>query len=49
MAPNEGKPLIIFINPASGTKIAKKLYKNSLKPNLEAHQIEYELSDKSHG
>ena len=43
MAPNEGKPLIIFINPASGTKIAKKLYKNSLKPNLEAHQIEYEL------
>ena len=43
MAPNERKPLIIFINPASGTKIAKKLYKNSLKPSLEANDIQYEL------
>ena len=43
MLQNEGNPLIVFINPASGTKIAKKLFKNSLKPSLEAHNIGYEL------
>ena len=43
MAPNETKPLIIFINPASGTKIAKKLFRKLLKPNLENYELQYEL------
>ena len=48
MAPQEGKPLIIFINPASGTKIARKLFKKTLKPRLEANEIEYDLVETKH-
>ena len=42
MAPNETKPLLIFVNPASGTKIARKLFSKSLKPDLEQNELEYE-------
>jgi len=43
MSPQEGKPLIIFINPASGTGIARKLFRKTLKPSLDADEIEYDL------
>jgi len=37
------KPLLIFVNPHSGTKIAKKLFKKQLKPKLHTNNIPYEL------
>ena len=43
MPSNEQKPLIVFINPASGTKIARKLFKKNLKPSLDANGLLYEL------
>ena len=43
MSPNQTKPLIIFVNPASGRKLANTLFRKLLKPNLEANSLEYEL------
>ena len=36
-------PLLVVINPASGTRIALKMFNEVLKPSLEKNQIEYEL------
>lgn len=36
-------PLLVIINPASGTKIAIKMFNEILKPSLEKNKIEYEL------
>ena len=37
------KPLLILINPHSGTKIANKLFKKQLQPDLEARNIPHEV------
>jgi len=37
------KPLLILINPQSGTKIANKLFKKYLKPDLEQESVNYEV------
>ena len=36
-------PLLVVINPASGTRIALKMFNEVLKPSLEKNKIEYEL------
>ena len=37
------KSLLVIINPASGTKIALKMYKDVLKPALDTKNINYEI------
>ena len=37
------KPYLVLINPASGTKIATKIFKNVLRPSLEKDAIPYEM------
>jgi hypothetical protein len=37
------KPLLILVNPTSGTKLAKTMLKDILKPELDQKHIEYEL------
>ena len=37
------RPLLVFINPASGTKLAKKMFTTIVKPNLEVHNLQFEV------
>ncbi len=37
------KPLLILVNPTSGTKLAKTMLKDILKPQLDQKNIDYEL------
>ena len=37
------KSLLVIINPASGTKIAMKMYEDILKPALDSNNMNYEL------
>ena len=37
------KPLLVFINPCSGTGIAKKLYRKHLLPNLNQLEVPHEV------
>ena len=40
---DQEKPLLVIINPASGTKIAIKMFNELLKPSLEKNKVDYEL------
>lgn len=40
---DQEKPLLVIINPASGTKIAIKMFNELLKPSLEKNTTDYEL------
>ena len=37
------KSLLILINPYSGTKVAQKLFKTIVKPELEQRHLSYEV------
>ena len=37
------KPLLILINPYSGTKVAKRLFKTYVQPELNQRQLPYEV------
>ena len=39
------KPWLILINPASGTKLAGKMFKNIVKPGLDSKQVAYEVME----
>ena len=39
----DSKKILVIINPASGTKIAIKMFNEILKPSLEKNNVEYEL------
>ena len=39
------KPWLILINPASGTKLAGKMFKNIVKPGLDSKQVTYEVME----
>ena len=42
------KPLLVFINPCSGTGIAKKLYRKHLLPNLNQLEVPHEVITTDH-
>ena len=42
MSSSETKPIIVFVNPASGTGIARKLFRKILRPALENDNLHYE-------
>lgn len=44
MSSEQIRPLLVLINPASGTKIATKMFKNLLQPSLEKEGIAYEVT-----
>jgi diacylglycerol kinase family enzyme len=37
------KPLLVFVNPTSGTKLAHSMLKKILKPELQKRNIDFEL------
>ena len=37
------KPLLILINPYSGTKVAKRLFKTYVQPELNQRHLPYEV------
>ena len=37
------KPLLVFVNPTSGTKLAKTMLKTILKPKLDEKDVDFEL------
>jgi hypothetical protein len=37
------KPILVFVNPTSGTKIAKSMLQKILRPELEKRGIQFEL------
>ena len=37
------KPLLVLVNPTSGTKLARSMLNDILKPQLDKKGIEYEL------
>jgi sphingosine kinase len=39
------KPLLVMINPASGTKVARKMFKTIVKPALEERQLAFEVME----
>lgn len=43
MSKKEDGKLLIFINPASGTKLARKMFRSILVPLLDQHQLSYEV------
>lgn len=43
MSKKEDGKLLIFINPASGTKLARKMFRSILVPLLDQHELSYEV------
>ena len=43
MTTTKTKQLLILINPASGTRLARKMFRNIVKPNLDERQLTYEV------
>ena len=39
----KSKPLLVFVNPTSGTKLAKTMLQQILKPELDKRDVEFEL------
>lgn len=39
------KPLLVLINPASGTKVARKMFKTIVRPELNKRKLEYEVME----
>lgn len=42
---SSAKPWLILINPASGTKLAGKMFKDIVKPGLDDKQVVYEVME----
>ena len=42
---NSTKPWLIFINPKSGTKLAGKMFKDIVKPELDGKDVTYEVME----
>ena len=43
MAVDAKKPLLVLINPYSGTKLASKLFRTVVKPELDQRRLLYEV------
>lgn len=39
------KPWLILVNPASGTKLAGKMFKSIVKPAMDEKQVHYEVME----
>ena len=40
---NKKKPVLVFVNPASGTKLATKMYTTILKPALDSRGLRHDM------